>query len=149
MEPTTSLEPAAVFVYGTLMPGLSRWHSLAPFAAGQSVETTVAGRLYDTGRGYPAAIFVRPSTADPSMPADGAGDGTGGIIPGRRVPLRPESLGRCLQFLDEIEGVAGGLYRRVRVRTDAGEPAWSYAWGGDLDGLTRIARWDSAPEGGA
>src|SRR4051794_28689689 len=46
----------ALFVYGTLMPGHLRWSMLAPHATDQR-PATVPGTLYDTGNGWPAAVF--------------------------------------------------------------------------------------------
>jgi gamma-glutamylcyclotransferase (GGCT)/AIG2-like uncharacterized protein YtfP/GNAT superfamily N-acetyltransferase len=97
-----------VFVYGTLMPGESRWPLLEPFAAShQRAETW--GEVWDTGRGYPAARF-----------------GDGGRIPGFVVELQPRRLGEAMAALDEIEG-EGHLYRRVTIETSAG-PAQAYEW---------------------
>src|SRR5262249_29133322 len=49
-----------LFVYGTLVPGGDAWPVLAPWATGTQRADRVAGTLYDTGRGYPAAIFGEP-----------------------------------------------------------------------------------------
>ena len=49
-----------LFVYGTLQPGDVRWPFLAPYVADEGVPDTVCGRVYDTGRGYPAARFDEP-----------------------------------------------------------------------------------------
>jgi gamma-glutamylcyclotransferase (GGCT)/AIG2-like uncharacterized protein YtfP len=115
--------PSAVFVYGTLLPGRERWPLIEPYALG-SREAFVGGRLYDTGRGYPCARFD-----------------LSGLIPGAVITLDPGRLVDALVMLDEVEGVGLGLYERVLVRTDADEDAWSYAWGGDPDGLVPIVRW--------
>jgi gamma-glutamylcyclotransferase (GGCT)/AIG2-like uncharacterized protein YtfP len=52
--------PARAFVYGTLQPGASAWWRLAGAARGTWPAVT-AGRVHDTGRGYPA--LVRDATA--------------------------------------------------------------------------------------
>jgi gamma-glutamylcyclotransferase (GGCT)/AIG2-like uncharacterized protein YtfP len=117
------MEPTAVFVYGTLLPTESRWPLLEPFAA-EVRAGTVAGRLFDTGRGYPCALF--------------AGSGS---IPGAVVAIEPARVEEVLELLDEVEGVAFGLYERVVVTTADGEAVWSYAWAGDMDDLTPIVRW--------
>jgi gamma-glutamylcyclotransferase (GGCT)/AIG2-like uncharacterized protein YtfP len=117
------MEPTTVFIYGTLLPTESRWPLLEPFAI-DARAATVAGRLFDTGRGYPCALF------------SGAGS-----IPGAVVAIDAARIGEVLALLDEVEGVAFGLYERVVVTTDDGEAVWSYAWLGDMDELTPIVRW--------
>ncbi len=105
-----------LFVYGTLRPGDVRWHLLVPFVVDEGWPDTVAGRLYDTGLDYPAAVF-----------------GEDGVIVGRTYALLESSLARCLTLLDEEEGTVAGLYRRVAVTTGRGTRAWAYEYG---DGLT-------------
>jgi gamma-glutamylcyclotransferase (GGCT)/AIG2-like uncharacterized protein YtfP len=117
------MEPTGVFVYGTLLPTESRWPLLEPFAVGVR-PAAVAGRLFDTGRGYPCALF------------SGAGS-----IPGAVVAIDADRIEDVLVLLDEVEGVAFGLYERALVRTDDGEVVWSYAWAADMDDLTPIVRW--------
>ncbi len=51
-DPVTTL-----FVYGTLQPGAVRWHYLEPFVADAGTPDSVDGQLFDTGCGYPAAVF--------------------------------------------------------------------------------------------
>ena len=117
--------PKAVFVYGTLLPGESRWPILSTFVAdGARREAVVAGQLFDTGRGYPAAVFDE--------------DGT---IPGLLVTLADEHVERALQILDKVEGTEYELYARTLVTTVDGEQAWAYAWQGEREGLTPIERW--------
>ena len=111
----------AVFVYGTFLPGESRWPLLEPFAA--SVDAANArGQLWDTGRGYPAARFD-----------------VDGTIPGAVVALRAETEAGALVRLDEIES-EGTLYRRITIDTSHG-PAQSYEWLGPTDGLRVLAVW--------
>ena len=107
----------ALFVYGTLLPGESRWPLLAPFAA-EVVEANATGRLFDTGRGYPAARFV---------------DGPAWIA-GAWVRVGDEPWESVLEMLDGVEGT---LYRRVEVLTTAG-PAVSYEWLGDTTSLREL-----------
>jgi gamma-glutamylcyclotransferase (GGCT)/AIG2-like uncharacterized protein YtfP len=113
-----------VFVYGTLMPGHLRWPLLGPHARAWR-EAEVPGTLYDTGHGYPAATFREGTTA----------------VPGWLVDLRPGIDADVLRELDEVEGVASGLYDRVVVRATDGTEAWSYTWAGPTDAFTPIARW--------
>lgn len=117
--PNTSL-----FVYGTLRPGDVRWSFLEPYAADEGVDDTVDGRVYDTGLGYPAAIF--------------GGDGT---IAGRTYRLHEDRLDEALAALDEEEDTVDGLYRRVTVTTGRGITAWAYAYGDGLE-LTLIESGD-------
>jgi gamma-glutamylcyclotransferase (GGCT)/AIG2-like uncharacterized protein YtfP len=109
-----------LFVYGTLQPGDVRWPILEPYVAGNGIADGVAGRVYDTGRGYPAAIF-----------------GEHGTIFGRTYQLREDRIDEALASLDEEESSVPGGYRRVVVTTAAGTRAWAYQYGGGLE-LTPI-----------
>jgi gamma-glutamylcyclotransferase (GGCT)/AIG2-like uncharacterized protein YtfP len=113
-----------LFVYGTLQPGDVRWPILAPYVAGGGVADRVGGRVYDTGRGYPAAVF-----------------GAAGTIVGRTYELRRELLDEALAVLDAEEFSVPGGYRRVVVDTAAGIRAWANEYGGGLE-LTPIAGGD-------
>jgi gamma-glutamylcyclotransferase (GGCT)/AIG2-like uncharacterized protein YtfP len=122
-------EPKVVFVYGTLLPGEQRWPILSTFVVdGEHRDAVVRGRLYDTGLGYPAAVF------------DGDADGA---VPGLLVTLAEGHVERALEILDRVEGTDYELYARTLVTTVDGEHAWAYAWQGDCDGLTPIDRWIS------
>jgi gamma-glutamylcyclotransferase (GGCT)/AIG2-like uncharacterized protein YtfP len=103
-----------MFVYGTLLPGQSNWHVIEPFAADEGVADSVPGRLFDTGRGWPAAVF-----ATASEPADGR-------VVGRVVELRADVLDKALAVLDEFEGIHEGAYLRIEITTDGGRTAWAY-----------------------
>ena len=101
-------------MYGTLLPGEARWRFLEPFVRDAGTPDEVAGTLFDTGQGYPAAVF----------------GGTGRIV-GTVFGLHdPE---RALSVLDDVEGGVAGLYRRVAVTTRSGTTVWAYAYGGGLD----------------
>jgi gamma-glutamylcyclotransferase (GGCT)/AIG2-like uncharacterized protein YtfP len=121
-------EPSNLFVYGTLMPGRLRWPILAPFAHGHR-PTTVSGKLYDSGNGWPVAVF-----------------GDDGEVPGVLVELDPELVNEALPLLDEVEGTATELLRRVEVVTADGERAWAYHCPHDVDSLTPIERWADQAE---
>lgn len=102
--------PHVLFVYGTLRPGQPRWHLLSPYASSWA-EAEAEGRAWDTGLGYPAAVF-----------------GPGGRIRGVAVALVPERADEALRVLDGIEQ-EGTLFRRRTVVTTAG-PAMAYEWMG-------------------
>jgi gamma-glutamylcyclotransferase (GGCT)/AIG2-like uncharacterized protein YtfP len=102
-----------LFVYGTLRPGQLRWPFLEPFVTDEGHDESVAGTLYDTGHGYPAARFE--------------GSGT---IRGRIFALRHERLSEALAVLDEVEGAVLDLFDRVAVTTVSGREAWAYQLNG-------------------
>ena len=105
-----------LFVYGTLRPGEQRWPFLEPYVEDSGVPDLAPGTLYDTGCGYPAAVFGGPSR-----------------IIGQTFRLRAERVDEALVVLDEVEGAVAGLYHRVSITTHAGHVAWAYSYG---DGLT-------------
>lgn len=103
-----------LFVYGTLRPGQQRWRHLAPFVVDDGRDDSVAGMLYNTGNGYPAARFVDR-----------------GSIQGRVYALNPDRVDECLQLLDEVEGAVLDLFGRVAVTTSTGLEVWAYEYGGN------------------
>ena len=115
---------ARLFVYGTLAPGRDAWPVLAPWATGTPQEDRVAGVLYDTGRGYPAAVFDE----------DGA-------VHGYVVELDAARAAEALVALDRYEG---SEYERITVRTANGVEVATYAWIAPLQGCRAVAggRWD-------
>jgi gamma-glutamylcyclotransferase (GGCT)/AIG2-like uncharacterized protein YtfP len=115
--------PAAVFVYGTLQPGEPAWPLVAGHAAGRPRRATVAGRVCDTGRGYPALLPDGAATA-----------------PGWLVPVRDPAT-----LLARLDGYEGAEYRRIRVAAaehgdTVGTACWTYAWAAAEDGLTALPR---------
>lgn len=110
-------EPTTLFVYGTLRPGEVRWPHLRPFVVDEGWPDQVAGLLYDTGQGYPAARFA---------------PGHAGLVIGQSFRLLEHSLAEALALLDRIEGAVVGLYHRVVVTTARGTVAWAYEYGGSL-----------------
>jgi gamma-glutamylcyclotransferase (GGCT)/AIG2-like uncharacterized protein YtfP len=110
--------PDIVFVYGTLLPGESRWHHLARFVDDAGRDDAVPGRLFDTGLGFPAAVFDEDAVTS---------------ISGRHFVLSAQTLDAALAHLDEVEGAADGGYVRTVVQTRSGASAWSYAYGGGLE----------------
>ncbi|MCU1370907.1 MAG: hypothetical protein JWO77_2101 [Ilumatobacteraceae bacterium] len=107
----------ALFVYGTLMPGHLRWGLLAPHALDQR-PATVPGMLYDTGQGWPAAVFGRTPTHR--------------RVSGWVVWFSAGTLAILLPDLDEMEGIAPATasahdpYVRIRVPIDSVTEAWAW-----------------------
>lgn len=114
---TTPSAPTALFLYGTLMPGHLRWWMVEADVVDRRAMR-VPGLLYDTGNGWPAAVFRRV--------------GPEHTIPGWVVWLRPGSEERLLAELDEMEGVSSppdpivDVFERLRVRIDGVSEAWAY-----------------------
>jgi gamma-glutamylcyclotransferase (GGCT)/AIG2-like uncharacterized protein YtfP len=121
-----------LFVYGTLAPGREAWRVLAPWATGHAFEDHVTGTLYDTGRGYPAAVFRGAGTST-----------TDDVVYGYVVEL---DAGRETQALDALDRYEGDEYERVTVRTARGVEADTYSWIAPLGTCRRVAdgRWDRA-----
>jgi gamma-glutamylcyclotransferase (GGCT)/AIG2-like uncharacterized protein YtfP len=120
--------PRHLFVYGTLRAGDVRWRFLEPFVVDEGFSDSVAGRLFDTGLDFPAAIFDRRA-------------GAGGTIIGQTYPLLDSSFEHCLEVMDRVEGTVGGRYRRTTVTTDRGVVAHAYEYGSGLE-LTPIESGD-------
>jgi gamma-glutamylcyclotransferase (GGCT)/AIG2-like uncharacterized protein YtfP len=114
-----------LFVYGTLRFGDVRWKFLQPFVVDHGVPDTARGTLFDTGAGYPAAFFS--VATDPVAPKDRSGGDP--VIIGHRYRLIDAEAENALRELDEIESAVTGLYRRIRIVTDAGCHAWAYQYG--------------------
>ena len=104
-----------LFVYGLLAPGEPAWPLLAPYAIDTN-DAGVPGTLYDTGRGYPAAVFTRDSID---------------AVRGWRCTLVDPPLAE----LDEFEG---GEYERITVRCTDGTEALAYQWIAPLDGFVAV-----------
>jgi len=112
--------PDALFVYGTLQPGQPAWPLLAGHTVGRPRRAAVAGRVCDTGRGYPALLTDYANVAQ-----------------GWLVTLRETDV--LLNRLDRYEGVE---YRRIRVAATTGDGAriacWTYAWTAETSMLTPV-----------
>lgn len=121
--------PLPLFVYGTLMPGHLRWPVLEPHALGWR-PAAVEGHLYDTGEGWPAAVFC--PGAD--------------LVRGWAVDLDPTVADLVTAHLDEVEGVDQGLFRRVQVTLLGGDLVVSYELATSPDALARIPEWTDQPE---
>ena len=103
-----------LFVYGTLAPGEPSWPLLAPYVTG-SRRNAVSGHLYDTGRGYPGAVFG---------------------------PVQELVHGWCCTLADaplgEIDAFEGDEYERITVRCTDGTDAVAYRWIAPLAGCEPI-----------
>ncbi len=117
-NPTSTDSDTYVFVYGTTMPGHLRYPYVEAFVA-EATRDSVAGRLYDTGQGYPAAIFGATSET----------------IEGYVLRLRPDRADEALRAFTEMEA---GLYHPTTVTTTQGIEATAYEWLGATEGLTPV-----------
>ena len=112
---STTEEPCAIFVYGTLKRGEINHRLLA--SAIQSIERGwVNGVLHDVGE-FPAMV-------------EGAGR-----VHGELIWLASDDLSRILPILDRLEGYdpgdePGSLYHRriVEVTAESGTREWAYAY---------------------
>lgn len=86
-----------LFVYGTLLQGEPRSQLLEDCKLITTID--VPGKLYDTGRGYPAALFEKDS------------DGT---VSGELYSLCKNHQEK-LNELDEVEGIETELYTRKKL----------------------------------
>jgi len=124
--------PAALFVYGTLMPGQSRSSALEEYTIGTPRRGTTTGSLHDAGRGFPA--YWPHGTH---------------VVPGYLVQINPTLLDQALERIDEIEGVDTGLFTRTPTSVHVqGEPdpvtAYVYASPHQPSGR-RITSWPANP----
>lgn len=119
--PDTPLRDLPLFVYGTLRPDGPAFARIAGLVDVLGPATT-AGRLFDTGRGWPAATFEDGSLVDAS---------TAGTIRGQLVLARdPDSAVALFDRADRYEG-APQLFARTSVLVDGpSRSRWaaSYAW---------------------
>ncbi|MCB0893402.1 MAG: gamma-glutamylcyclotransferase [Propionibacteriaceae bacterium] len=118
---TTPAAEAALFVYGSSMPGMSRYQAISAYVV-RSARDTVRGSLYDSGLGYPMARF------------DGQGEIRGFVL--------WLDAATAQAALTEMTRVEAGLFHPVQVRTGSGVTAQAYEWIGSTDGYPRIDAWD-------
>ena len=123
------VDPPRLFAYGTLQPSRLRWPFLAPFATGHR-PAAVAGRVYDSGYGWPVATFADMAE----------------LVPGTIIDLDPARADDAIELLDEIEATATNLLRRIVVTTTSGERAWAYHCDHPSPDMVRISAWDRLDE---
>lgn len=114
-------EPATnyAFMYGTMKPGHFFYPEIDEFVA-ETIQATTRGRLFDSGVGYPAAVF------DPSSEQ---------VISGFLLRWVPDLAAAANQKIADIEN---NLFRPTMVVTDQGIRAIAYEWIGSTDSLTPI-----------
>jgi gamma-glutamylcyclotransferase (GGCT)/AIG2-like uncharacterized protein YtfP len=122
------VQSSDLFVYGTLRFGDVRWKFLEPFVVDEGFPDTAAGRLFDTGAGYPAALFDTVVGVSPQPLADRSA-----TIVGHRYRLIPGRIDTALEVLDEVESTVTGMYQRVQIVTGTGSKAWAYQYGLAVD----------------
>lgn len=91
-----------IFVYGTLLRGEERSCYMQGCSLSRILD--VPGSLYDTGRGYPAALF------------DGGSDT---IVSGELYVM--EDPASKIEELDRVEGTESGLFRRSMINCSGAE----------------------------
>jgi len=101
-----------VFVYGTLLQGEIRSRLQSDCKLLRALA--VPGTLYDTKRGYPAAVFNEESN---------------NTVAGELYIM--DNPGKRFKELDEVEGVGSGLFKRVRL-SYGGADFFSYEAGPQL-----------------
>ncbi|MGJ7906543.1 gamma-glutamylcyclotransferase family protein [Actinopolyspora sp. H202] len=114
--------PWRVAVYGTLRDTAPAGDLMRSLASRRENDTLLAGRLYDTGRGYPAFI-----------PAESAPTANEGIPAEVYVLREPE---RALSVLDNYEGPE--YLRRALTLRDR-RRCWVYVWRGSVSGMTELS----------
>ena len=114
-----------LFVYGTLGPDGEAWDYLEPYVRAVAA-VTVPGQLFDTGRGYPAAVFEAGTS----------------VVHGWRCTL--------VDFpITELDSYEGDEYTRGPVRCSDGVVAEAYHWTASLAGCEPIpdGRFTGGPTG--
>ncbi len=109
-----------LFLFGTLMPG-ELYYSRIAYAVAWYEPAATRGILYDTGVGYPAALFGGQET-----------------IRGFVVHLRQSLSDEVLAEIDKLED-EGNETRRVRVRVLDGLEVFAYEWNKPVEGLRELA----------
>jgi gamma-glutamylcyclotransferase (GGCT)/AIG2-like uncharacterized protein YtfP len=106
------------------MPGHLRWPTIRS-AVIAARPAQIAGELYDTGAGYPAARLVPCGDQAP-------GDRRATVVAGWILEIHEDRSEQLLVVLDRIEG---NQYERVDIVTIAGDRGIAYGWSGGVTGL--------------
>jgi gamma-glutamylcyclotransferase (GGCT)/AIG2-like uncharacterized protein YtfP len=117
-SPTPAEEATSYFMYGTMMPGHLRYPEIDDFVASTTPDR-VAGRLFDSGAGYPAAKFA-------------AGDAE---VEGYVLRIRPDRAAEATETIAELEG---NLFRPVTVETSGGTTAVAYEYIGSTEDMEEL-----------
>ncbi len=118
-EPEPSAQEAThYFMYGTMMPGHLRYPEIDDFV-GSTTRDGVAGHLFDSGAGYPAAKFDAGETE----------------VEGYLLRILPGEEAEAARTIAEQEG---NLFRPVTVETRGGTEAIAYEWVGSTEGLEEL-----------
>ena len=125
-----------LFAYGTLVPGGTYWDVIAASVVATR-HARVPGRLFDTGRGYPAATF-REHGGTTTTTGGPTAAGAPVVVEGVVLSLAPEE-----HLWARLDAFEGDEYERLQVRTEAGDAVFTYHWRAPLDGFVPIAggRW--------
>jgi gamma-glutamylcyclotransferase (GGCT)/AIG2-like uncharacterized protein YtfP len=108
-----------IFVYGTMKPGHAFYPEIDDYVL-ESRPDLVRGQLYDSGLGYPAAIFNPEADEE---------------VSGYVLSLVPESYADAVAI---ISGVESNLFSPKRVATTSGSMVRAYEFVGDTTELERI-----------
>jgi gamma-glutamylcyclotransferase (GGCT)/AIG2-like uncharacterized protein YtfP len=122
-----------VFVYGTLMRGMSRFDRIRPFVPECALLAHASGRLVDCG-GWPGLVPPRDR---------------GDLVAGEflRIHRIADALG-CLDEIEDFRGCQndGSLFRRTLTTVDVGDGrlrrAWVYGLAAGLDEASPIPSGD-------
>ena len=116
-------------MYGWMMPGHYSYPEIDELVA-ETTPDAVAGRLFDSGAGYPAAV-VDESGKD--------------MISGYVLRFLPERAAEANAIIADTEN---NLFRPTRVQTASGTSAIAYEWVGATSDLAHLpnGNWDRSLE---
>jgi gamma-glutamylcyclotransferase (GGCT)/AIG2-like uncharacterized protein YtfP len=118
-EPEPSAQEAThYFMYGTMMPGHLRYPEIDDFVE-STTRDRVAGHLFDSGLGYPAATFDAGETE----------------VEGYVLRILPGEEAEAAKTIADQEN---NLFSPVTVETRGGTEAIAYEWVGSTEGLEEL-----------